>query len=94
MTWLKEFKYLGVLLTSKGKTEREMDRRIGAASALIQALYQTFVVKSELRQKAKLSNYQSVYVPTFTYGHELRARSRATAPLRRKEPVEVVRASD
>jgi len=28
----KEFKYLGVLFTSKGRMEREMDRRIGVCS--------------------------------------------------------------
>ncbi|KAI3359104.1 hypothetical protein L3Q82_002647 [Scortum barcoo] len=30
---VEEFKYLGVLFTSEGKMEREIDRRIGAASA-------------------------------------------------------------
>ncbi|KAI3363338.1 hypothetical protein L3Q82_011963 [Scortum barcoo] len=30
---VEEFKYLGVLFTSEGKIEREIDRRIGAASA-------------------------------------------------------------
>ncbi|KAK0144555.1 hypothetical protein N1851_017062 [Merluccius polli] len=37
----------------------EMDRRIGAASAVKRALYLTFVVKRE------------IYVPTPTYGLEL-----------------------
>ncbi|KAI3366640.1 hypothetical protein L3Q82_009329 [Scortum barcoo] len=32
---VEEFKYLGVLFTSEGKMEREIDRRIGAASAVI-----------------------------------------------------------
>ena len=63
----KEFKYLGVLFTSEGKMEREMDRRIGAASAVMRALYQSVVVKKELSQKAKLSIYRSIYVPTLTY---------------------------
>ncbi|KAI3359375.1 hypothetical protein L3Q82_002875 [Scortum barcoo] len=31
---VEEFKYLGVLFTSEGKMEREIDRRIGAASAV------------------------------------------------------------
>ncbi|KAI3362718.1 hypothetical protein L3Q82_001783 [Scortum barcoo] len=31
---VEEFKYLGVLFTSEGKIEREIDRRIGAASAV------------------------------------------------------------
>ncbi len=35
----KEFKYLRVLFTSEGKMEREMDRQIGAASAVMRALY-------------------------------------------------------
>ncbi|XP_076876507.1 uncharacterized protein LOC143525918 [Brachyhypopomus gauderio] len=51
--------------------EREIDRRIGAASAVMQSLYRSVVVKKELSQKAKLSIYRSIYVPTLTYGHEL-----------------------
>ncbi len=37
----------------------------------MQALRQTIVVKKELSRKAKLSIYQSIYVPTLTYGHKL-----------------------
>jgi len=51
--------------------EREMDRRIGAASAVMRALYRSVVVKRELSRKAMLSIYRSIYVPTLTYGHEL-----------------------
>ena len=68
---VEEFKYLRVLFTSEDKMEHELDRWIGAASAVVWALYQTVVVMKELSQKAKLSIYQSVYVPTLTYGHEL-----------------------
>ncbi|KAI3372000.1 hypothetical protein L3Q82_006867 [Scortum barcoo] len=78
---VEEFKYLGVLFTSEGKMEREIDRRIGAASAVMRSVYRTVVVKKELSRKAKLSIYRSIYVPTLTYGHELwvmteRTRSR------------------
>ncbi|KAK0147518.1 hypothetical protein N1851_012990 [Merluccius polli] len=126
----KEFKYLGVLFTSEGKIEREMERWIGAVSAVMQALYWTAVVKRELSQKAKLLIYQAIYIPTLTYGHQLwvvtertrsgiqaaemsflhrvaglsvrdmvkssdiRRESEAAAPLRRKEPAEVVWASN
>uniref|UniRef100_A0A8C6LRX0 Reverse transcriptase domain-containing protein n=1 Tax=Nothobranchius furzeri TaxID=105023 RepID=A0A8C6LRX0_NOTFU len=81
---VEEFKYLGVLFMSEGKLEREIDRRIGAASAVMRALYRSVVVKRELSQKAKLSIYRSIYVPTLTYGHELwvvteRTRSRIQA---------------
>uniref|UniRef100_A0A8C6MJS2 Reverse transcriptase domain-containing protein n=1 Tax=Nothobranchius furzeri TaxID=105023 RepID=A0A8C6MJS2_NOTFU len=68
---VEEFKYLRVLFMSEGKLEREIDRRIGAASAVMRAFYRSVVVKRELSQKAKLSVYRSIYVPTLTYGHEL-----------------------
>ncbi|KAI3365261.1 hypothetical protein L3Q82_010354 [Scortum barcoo] len=40
---VEEFKYLGVLFTSEGKMEREIDRRIGAASAVMRSVYRTVV---------------------------------------------------
>ncbi|KAK0147969.1 putative uncharacterized transposon-derived protein F52C9.6 [Merluccius polli] len=81
---VEEFKYLGVLFTSEGRMEREIDRRIGAASAVMRTLHGSVVVKWELSRKAKLSIYQSIYVPALTYGHELwemteRTRSRVQA---------------
>ena len=81
---VEEFKYLGILFTNEGRREREIDRRIGAASAVKRALYRSVVVKRELSQKAKLSIYRSIYVPTLIYGHELwvmteRTRSRIQA---------------
>ncbi|TWW62225.1 hypothetical protein D4764_04G0008720 [Takifugu flavidus] len=76
-----EFKYLGVLFTSEGRMDQGVDRRIGAASAVIWTLHRSVVVKRELSQKAKLSIYRSIFVPTLTCGHELwvmteRTRSR------------------
>ncbi|KAK3568142.1 hypothetical protein QTP86_031382, partial [Hemibagrus guttatus] len=68
---VEEFKYLGVLFTSEGRMDREIDRRIGAAAALMCSMYWSVVVKKELSQKAKLLIYQSIYVPTLTYGYEL-----------------------
>ncbi|KAI3374132.1 hypothetical protein L3Q82_005987 [Scortum barcoo] len=44
---VEEFKYLGVLFTSEGKMEREIDRRIGAASAVMRSVYRTVVVKKK-----------------------------------------------
>ncbi|KAK3507140.1 hypothetical protein QTP70_008534 [Hemibagrus guttatus] len=81
---VEEFKYLGVLFTSEGRMDREIDRRIGAAAAVMQSMYRSVVVKKELSRKAKLSIYQSIYVSTLTYGHELwvmteRVRSRIQA---------------
>ncbi|KAL7832830.1 hypothetical protein SRHO_G00298480 [Serrasalmus rhombeus] len=68
---VEEFKYLGVLFTSDGTREREIDRWIGAGSAVMRALYRSVVVKKELSHKARLSIYRSIYVPTLTYAHEL-----------------------
>ncbi|KAK3528482.1 hypothetical protein QTP70_000305 [Hemibagrus guttatus] len=68
---VEEFKYLGVLFTSEGRMDREIDRRIGAAAAVMRSMYRSVVVKKELSRKAKLLIYQSIYVPTLTYGHEL-----------------------
>ncbi|KAK3558314.1 hypothetical protein QTP86_014701, partial [Hemibagrus guttatus] len=81
---VEEFKYLRVLFTSEGRMDREIDRRIGAAAAVMRSMYRSVVVKKELSRKAKLSIYQSIYVPTLTYGHELwvmteRVRSRIQA---------------
>ncbi|KAK3526001.1 hypothetical protein QTP70_011802 [Hemibagrus guttatus] len=81
---VEEFKYLGVLFTSEGRMDHEIDRRIGAAAAVMRSMYRSVVVKKELSRKAKLSIYQSIYAPTLTYGHELwvmtkRVRSRIQA---------------
>ncbi|TWW59340.1 hypothetical protein D4764_06G0008700 [Takifugu flavidus] len=81
---VEKFKYLGVLFTSEGRMEQEIDRRIGAASAVMRTLHWSVVVKRELSRKAKLSVYWLIFVPTLTYGHELwvmteRTRSRVQA---------------
>ncbi|TWW77646.1 hypothetical protein D4764_12G0010360 [Takifugu flavidus] len=68
---MEEFKYLGVLLTSEGRMEQEIDRRIGAASAVMRTLHWSVVVKRKLSRKAKFSIYWLIFVPTLTYGHEL-----------------------
>ncbi|KAK3528750.1 hypothetical protein QTP70_011199 [Hemibagrus guttatus] len=65
---VEEFKYLGVLFTSEGRMDREIDRRIGSVAAVMQSMYQFVVVKKELTRKAKLSIYQSIYIPILTYG--------------------------
>ncbi len=75
---VEEFKYLGVLFTSEGRMEREIDGRIGAAAAEMRSMYRSVVVKKELSLKAKLSICRSIYVPTLTYGHELWVMTKRT----------------
>ncbi|TWW59478.1 hypothetical protein D4764_06G0010080 [Takifugu flavidus] len=81
---VEEFKYLGILFTSEGRMEREINRRIGAASTVMRALNRSVVVKKELSRKAKISIYRSIYIPVLTYGHQRwvmteRTRSRIQA---------------
>uniref|UniRef100_A0A8C6LH54 DUF4371 domain-containing protein n=1 Tax=Nothobranchius furzeri TaxID=105023 RepID=A0A8C6LH54_NOTFU len=68
---VEEFEYLRVLFMSEGRRDREIDRRIGSASAVMRMQSLSVVVKRELSQKARLSIYRSIYVPILTYGHEL-----------------------
>ncbi|KAK3539747.1 hypothetical protein QTP70_013181 [Hemibagrus guttatus] len=44
---VEEFKYLGVLFTSEGRMDREIDRRIGVAAAVMRSMYGSVVVKKE-----------------------------------------------
>ena len=55
--------------------EREIDRQIGTALAVMRALHWPVVVKKELSQ---LSIYQSIYVPTLTCRHKLWAVTEST----------------
>ncbi|KAI3370907.1 hypothetical protein L3Q82_007416 [Scortum barcoo] len=59
---VEEFKYLGVLFMSEGKMEREIDRRIGAASAVMRSVYRTDRRGEEGAEskEAKLSIYRSL----------------------------------
>lgn len=49
---MNEFKHLGVLFTSEGRMEGEIDRWI---CGIKQALYRTVVVNKELSWQAKLN---------------------------------------
>ena len=67
---VEKFRYLGVTFTSDGWQDKELDTRIGKASAVMQALHHSVVMKQELSKKAKLSVFKRVFVPILTYGHE------------------------
>lgn len=51
--------------------EREINKRIGAASAVMWSLYRSVMVRKELSRKVGLSIYRSVFVPTLTYSLKL-----------------------
>ena len=66
----EKFRYLGVAFTSDGRQNKELNTRIGKASAVMRALHYSVVMKRELSKKAKLSIFKTVFVPNLTYGHE------------------------
>ncbi|KAI3371585.1 hypothetical protein L3Q82_024156 [Scortum barcoo] len=70
---VEEFKYLGVLFTSEGKIEREIDRRIGAASACSYAVGVPDRRGEEgAESKGEALDYVNVNpIVSLTYGHEL-----------------------
>lgn len=65
---MEELNYLGVLFTSEGKMECEVDRQIDAEAAVMWSLCWSFLVKKELSRKVKTSICELINVPTFTYG--------------------------
>ena len=68
---MEDFKNLMVSFTSEGKMEQEIDRRIGAVSAVMRTPNPSVMGKRELSQKAKLSIYRAIYILTLTYCDEL-----------------------
>lgn len=44
--------------------EREVNKWIGAESAVIRTLHRSVVVKGDVSRKKKLSIYQSIFVPS------------------------------
>ena len=63
---VKEFKYLGVLFTNerKGKTEKEISQRIGAAGVVLQSLYRNRSDEKRAEPEDKLSSL-STEQPSF-----------------------------
>lgn len=66
-----KWKSSSISFTSEGKMDIEIDKRSGAASAVVQSLHRSIVVKNKFRRKAKLSIYRSIYVPALIYSQEL-----------------------
>ncbi|CAM1302115.1 Uncharacterised protein r2_g1194 [Pycnogonum litorale] len=78
---VEKFEYLGVVFTSDGRQDIELDTRIAAAGAVMRQLQRSVLLRRELGVKAKLAVFKSVFVPILTYGHKPRVmteRTRAT----------------
>jgi len=63
-------KYLRVVFTSDGSRNKNIDTRIGKANSVLRELCCSVVTKREISNTAKFSDFQSVFVPTLTCGHE------------------------
>jgi len=69
---VEPFKDFGVIFTSNGNREREIETRIVKANADLREVYCSVVAKWELSWTAKLSVFKSVFVLILTCGHESR----------------------
>ncbi|VDP04527.1 unnamed protein product [Soboliphyme baturini] len=67
---VEKFKYVGVVFISDGKFEEEIDWRMRVASGVLRESARKVVTKAELRLKAKLSMFKSIFILMLTYGHE------------------------
>jgi len=67
---VEKFKYLGVVFTSDGRRNEEIDRWIGKTNAVLCELYRSVVTKRELSNTAKLSLFKSVFSLILNYSHE------------------------
>uniref|UniRef100_A0A671TEK4 Reverse transcriptase domain-containing protein n=1 Tax=Sparus aurata TaxID=8175 RepID=A0A671TEK4_SPAAU len=61
---VEEFKYLGVLFTSEGRMEREIDRRIGAVAAVMRSLYRSVGTWIEPFRLSSRFTSQSTFRPS------------------------------
>ena len=59
-----------VVFTSDESRYKEIDTRIGKANAVLCDLYCSVLTKRELSKNAKLSVFESDFVPLLTCGHE------------------------
>jgi len=66
---VEKFKYIVVVLTSDGRRSDEADGWIAKENAVLHELYRSVVTKRE-SSTAKLSAFNSVFVPILTYDLE------------------------
>ena len=93
---LEVMKYLGVMISSDGSMDSEVEQRIGMASKMIGAIGRTVLGRKELTKGTKVRVVNAMVIPTLTYGCEawtLQARHKGQIEaaqmraLRRKEGV-------
>ena len=60
---VEKFKYLGVTFMNDGRQDEELDTQTSKASAVMQALPFSVVMKQELSKKGKTINFQNSFCP-------------------------------
>ena len=63
-------KYLGVLISSDGSMEKEVEARIGSAARVVGGMSETVLRRKELSKSTKLKVVNATMVPTLLYGCE------------------------
>ena len=61
-------KYLGVLISSDGSMEKEVEARIGSATRVIGGMIETVLRRKELSRNTKIKVLNAVMMPTLMYG--------------------------
>ncbi|MDA8042237.1 MAG: reverse transcriptase domain-containing protein [Pirellulales bacterium] len=65
-----EMKYLGVIISSDGRMEKEVEARIGSATRVIGGMNETVLKRKELSRSTKLKVVNATMIPTLLYGCE------------------------
>ena len=65
-----EMKYLGVIVSSDGRMEKEVEARIGNATQVIGGMNETVLKRKELSRSTKLKVVNATMIPTLLYGCE------------------------
>ena len=63
----EKFEYLGLVCTTDGRQNKELNVQIGKANTVLCEPYRSVVTKRELWNTTKLSVFKSVFVPILTY---------------------------
>jgi hypothetical protein len=70
---VREFKYLGTIISEDGKLNNEINSHIFAAGRMPDSIENKFLRKREVTEETKMVVHKTVYFPTLTYGCELQA---------------------
>ena len=65
-----EMKYLGVMISSDGSIEEEVEARIGSAARMVGGMSEAVLRRKELSKKTKLKVVNATMLPALMYGYE------------------------